>query len=425
MRAAAGAAVLAVAATGLSAWEARAADLVAPEPIDYVRVCDAFGPGYYYIPGTDTCLAVAGRIRTDYNYFFATETWNALAGENIGTFDRSANAYRFRARAYLYLDSRTNTEFGLLRTYTEAYWTVDNNGGAAVDVDAAIIQFGGLTFGRTQSFFDFVDAAPGSTGQFITVGYSDLITNVAAYTFAFGNGFTASLSVEDNLSRAAGVVDATGAIDVAGAYLPDLVAVLKVEQEWGAAQLTGALHNVRTVAFGSELGFAVRGGVVVNVPFGSGTQFGLQGAYGYGAISYVYSNPVGGLFLDPTNVFAVASTAVDGVAVGGGIDLTSAFSVAGGVSTNVTPTISASLNAGFTYVDVPTFPIGGFAQDGDFSNFAVESFLGWAPVDSFILGVAAQYQYVDLSETEFVNTAIGIDDDPQLLSVFFRAQRTF
>jgi hypothetical protein len=35
-----------------------------PEPADYVRICDAFGARFYYIPGTDTCLRVGGYVRT-------------------------------------------------------------------------------------------------------------------------------------------------------------------------------------------------------------------------------------------------------------------------------------------------------------------------------------------------------------------------
>ncbi len=38
---------------------AHAADAIVaaePEPLEYVRVCDAFGTGFFYIPGTETCL---------------------------------------------------------------------------------------------------------------------------------------------------------------------------------------------------------------------------------------------------------------------------------------------------------------------------------------------------------------------------------
>lgn len=35
-------------------------------PVEYVRVCDAFGEGYQYIPGTETCVRVAtGETRRD------------------------------------------------------------------------------------------------------------------------------------------------------------------------------------------------------------------------------------------------------------------------------------------------------------------------------------------------------------------------
>ena len=47
---------------------ARAADAVViaePEPMEYVRVCDTYGVGFYYIPGTETCLKVSGYIRYD------------------------------------------------------------------------------------------------------------------------------------------------------------------------------------------------------------------------------------------------------------------------------------------------------------------------------------------------------------------------
>ena len=47
---------------------ARAADAVVvaePEPVEYVRVCDVYGTGFYYIPGTETCLKVGGYVRYD------------------------------------------------------------------------------------------------------------------------------------------------------------------------------------------------------------------------------------------------------------------------------------------------------------------------------------------------------------------------
>ena len=47
---------------------ARAADAVVvaePEPAEYVKICDVYGAGFYYIPGTETCLRIGGYVRYD------------------------------------------------------------------------------------------------------------------------------------------------------------------------------------------------------------------------------------------------------------------------------------------------------------------------------------------------------------------------
>ncbi|MGA2566472.1 MAG: porin, partial [Pseudolabrys sp.] len=43
---------------------AQAADLpVKAKPVQYVKICSLYGAGFYYIPGTDTCLKVGGWTR--------------------------------------------------------------------------------------------------------------------------------------------------------------------------------------------------------------------------------------------------------------------------------------------------------------------------------------------------------------------------
>ena len=51
--------LLGTAAGLMVASGAYAADLpgeAAPAAVDYVKVCDAYGAGFFYIPGTETCL---------------------------------------------------------------------------------------------------------------------------------------------------------------------------------------------------------------------------------------------------------------------------------------------------------------------------------------------------------------------------------
>ncbi len=60
--------LLGSAAVMAAASTAQAADaiVVEPEPVEYVRVCDMYGAGYFYIPGTETCLKFGGYVQLDY-----------------------------------------------------------------------------------------------------------------------------------------------------------------------------------------------------------------------------------------------------------------------------------------------------------------------------------------------------------------------
>src|ERR1700726_797378 len=45
---------------------AQAADLpVKAKAVEYVKVCSLYGAGFWYIPGTDTCIRIGGAIRID------------------------------------------------------------------------------------------------------------------------------------------------------------------------------------------------------------------------------------------------------------------------------------------------------------------------------------------------------------------------
>ncbi len=58
-----GSAALMTASSG--AYAADAIVMADPEPVEYVRVCDVYGPGFFYIPGTETCLKIGGYVRFD------------------------------------------------------------------------------------------------------------------------------------------------------------------------------------------------------------------------------------------------------------------------------------------------------------------------------------------------------------------------
>src|SRR3954463_4942069 len=48
---------------------AQAADLpVKAKPVEYVKICSIYGAGFFYIPGTDTCIKIGGWVRAEYPF---------------------------------------------------------------------------------------------------------------------------------------------------------------------------------------------------------------------------------------------------------------------------------------------------------------------------------------------------------------------
>ncbi len=385
-----------IAASFLFPVMSQAADLpVASEPVDYVRVCDAYGSGFFYIPGTETCLRVGGGMRVEFRFRDFADDGNSNWGS------RGGDATTTRARAYVRFDSRTNTEYGLLRTYVDLWFTGDSGGSTDADVtlENAFIQFGGFTFGRAESFFDFYTGD--AWGSIIQQGFSDHRTNLFAYTYGFGNGVSATLSMEDATFVRSGTI-------YGGHKVPDLVANVRVDQGWGAAQLMGALHQVygRGSSAGipvadSALGWAIGAGVTFNAPMlAPGDTISFQGAYTKGALRYVHEDAV---LTDFSALVTTRLLAATGWGIGGGF------------THHWTPKLSSALTATYASYSIDMSP-NPFDVEAD--QWGVQGNLVWSPVSGFLMGVEVEYESAVIDMTGF---RIGDDD---LVGVF-RVQRTF
>ncbi len=194
---------------------ARAADAVViaePEPMEYVRVCDTYGVGFYYIPGTETCLKVSGYMRYDIGVGAAgfLDVWDKSADLGGNDDDDFNDTYYKRARFQLRLDSRAETELGTLRTYAAINfnWDVtDQDGGefanawtdASVNVQTehVYIELGGFRVGRTDSLFSTFTGYSSGVSNDGLVPYGPFDTHQIAYTFTGGNGFTAAIALEE------------------------------------------------------------------------------------------------------------------------------------------------------------------------------------------------------------------------------------
>jgi hypothetical protein len=288
--------------------------------------------------------------------------------------DAEFNNFTTRARGYLRLDARTQTDLGLLRSYFNFKMTVGPNDfnvnydNTSTSVEHAYIQlsndWGMFTAGLQDSFFD----APFSSNTFGTrVGIDDPTTSnasrgvVFAYTRPFG-AFSTTISVEDpasNARRNNGPFD-----DYEGQELPDLVGNLRYEGDWGVALLSGVVGQIHDIN-GDGVGWAVNGGF--------NTSFGIIGAgltvgYADGRIRYVT--------LDPGN-----AGDFDGPE---GSDTNQAFSVRGGLSADITPTLTAYVDGSWTTVDTDS-------GAGDYDFWAIAADLQWVPVSGLLMGPEIAY----------------------------------
>ena len=381
--------LLASAASIVAAATAGAADLpVKARPVEYVKICSVYGAGFYYIPGTNTCLKLGGYLRAEADSDAAGTLTPGVgpvsAGGNRDFVDnRESSKLVERTRILWTLDTRTQTDYGTLRSYsrTGIQWStgdsVNSGSNAVAYIDRAFLQFAGLTAGRAVSFFDIYSFSLHSY-QTNIIGSDSGGTgvNLFAWTTEFGGGLSASVSGEESTSRSKPVINTigtagffniinannigTGTLSSQGGQdVPNLLGNLRLDQQWGAVQASVAAHEVKAayyslnttaagggapLAVGSGAGglqtlghpddawgFAGTVGTVLNVPWtGPGDTFGTQFVYGVGASAYVGQGQGSFVRYSGTDIgLGFATDAVYGP-VGSQLELTTAWSITAG-----------------------------------------------------------------------------------------------
>jgi hypothetical protein len=363
----------AAAAVLMSATASQAADLAkkAPVAVDYVKVCDAYGAGFFYIPGSDTCLKIGGFVRAE--VFAGSADWGASATSLGDSGSRSDNDFVTRARLLLSADARTQTDFGLLRSYFAVQGTNSTGNQNFYEVDKAYIQWGGLTAGYAAGMWDvFTGFTP---QRYFSGDEYDNSRTLLAYTFSLGNGLGATISLED--STKAGRYGT----NYGGNHAPDVVAKLTLAQTWGTAQVMAAAHENygNDVVDDEKWGYAVGAGVVLNLPmFGAGDQFGVQAAYSKGALVYASAN-----LIPTTWDFNNA------------LDQSEAWGIQAGFRHVFSPTLMANIDASYASVDLA-------GTNADYSQNYVAGSLTWAPYGgvtgspSVAISAIVEYRNVDL-----------------------------
>ncbi len=267
---------------------AQAADMpVKAAPVQYVKICSLYGDGFYYIPGTDICLKVGGYVRGEYAYNYGSSMANGpfQGGANgSGLKDRlDGQDFTMRTRAYAWFDSRQQTEYGTLRSYLQIGINYDSPQNTATNFNAnrAFIQFAGFTVGTAQSFYDFYSSPASSFFGPNASDTGDPGWKVFAYTAQYGNGFSATFSLEEPRSMSLAVPE-TGVIntnlgnlpigiinpdpDRAKIRFPDIVQNWRVDQAWGSAQLMVAAHDVSAGYYAANAGSLLGAGAAGFTP---------------------------------------------------------------------------------------------------------------------------------------------------------------
>ncbi len=296
---------------------AAAADLPSrkAEPASYVKICEASGAGFFYIPGSDTCLRIGGLVRGEYGYgspgkIFTVPTFKITSGTNAGVQALAVpgntllvppgilDQTGFTTRALVTFDGRTQSSYGEVRTYIgvraqtgtgiqsggDNYATnlfTGQTGATALTLEQAIVQFQGFTFGRsTREEFGFMPGV--ALGSFSQSSYAGA-TNVLNYTAQLGNGLTAMIGIKDRAGQSFSNIPGYtafgpgGTVAPAGSFnttpstgnqtglaivngpmtLPVIGGNIRYEQGWGAVQ---AMLDVQQNAATPNLAALTAGG---------------------------------------------------------------------------------------------------------------------------------------------------------------------
>src|SRR6202163_980822 len=269
-------------AAGLLAMSgAQAADLpVKAKAVEYVRICSLYGAGFFFIPGTDTCIKLGGYLRADVTFNGSVHGQPAWSGD-LGEQNRYRDYFAARSRMALTVDTRTASEYGVVRTFMQANFQFSTQGSNTVNpvnftgspstgtntsllnqpgegyvaTEYIFLQFADFTFGKSASAYASPwQGFPGTISSYLLGGQNtDTGVNNIQYTAQFGNGVSGTIGLDDptvwdrtavyNLSLPLNATLSSGNA-YAGTHAPDVVGNVRVDQAWGLFQVSAAAHEV-------------------------------------------------------------------------------------------------------------------------------------------------------------------------------------
>ena len=290
-----------------AACVAASSALAADEPLD---ACPELGRSYIRLPGTATCLAIAGDLKVDYRQRFSRKDIFAEAERDetgphvsyeLGRLPPDRSLGRSRTELKTFFNTMTPTDFGVLSTSIGFKSQVEtpprnpsdpvnefNRTGKRTILERASIQLGGFSAGYMPSFFDFTPSL-----SYTTAYASEQNTTVLAYTHRIPGVVDLTLSAEDGSERRL-------ADPVWGSYrdarAPDTVIAARKPFDWGNIKVAAAAHPVSAISIadccgvmeGRSLGWAAMAGVEGWFDIGNmSSEILLNVALARGGLSYL------------------------------------------------------------------------------------------------------------------------------------------
>ncbi len=420
---------------------ASAADLPSRKaaPVQYVKICDAYGAGFFYIPGTETCIRIGGYVRAEYQYTpgKSIRSTTGLAANNFVTQvggDQDETGMEIRGR--IDVDARTQSAWGTIQTVVmlrgtntdgirAAPTTVSNmtgkapaaNGSTAMTMERAYIRFAGITAGvGSENFVTFPSYVYHSN---IAAGFPNGIKQLA-YTATFGGGFSATVAIESkyDFNGSNGVSNYTYNNTPGTGQV--FVGNIRADQAWGFVQLSAAVTSNTFASTGAPVVTnGIAGAPGNNLLSGSssmtawaigiggrfrldqiskGDTFSFTAAYATGLNGLVGCSVIsdcsdsssrrssGGIQYSVPN--AILTSSVGGVNT---YSQTKSWNVAGIFQHYWTPSWRSNLEVGSNQIIVPSAAASAGLQLGSASIWGVVGNLIWSPVPRFDIGVELAY----------------------------------
>ncbi len=284
---------------------AQAADLPSKKasPVNYVKICDPYGSGFFYIPGTETCVRLGGYVRAEYQYTPSQATYGinglvandgkpysvtsvttastapnatsitaASPGGVITQFGTAQDTTGMEMRGRIDVDARTPTDLGTVRTFVRLRLsntsgirnTAIVNGGAYVMLarSAPIVTATASTSAPT---INQALAGSGPTIESALIQWAGFTFGVAPENYAMmpsfmyhsnpWTGFPNGMNQIAYTANFGGGFSATLALEDMGAQnnatqvfdrpstMGALVGNIRVDQAWGFAAIHAAVQN--------------------------------------------------------------------------------------------------------------------------------------------------------------------------------------